>query len=516
MPRKKIPVIDLFAGPGGLGEGFSSIVNDDGSRRFDLKVSIEKEEIAHRTLTLRALFRSFPKGQVPDCYYDYLRGFITREELFNHPDVSDGSRFAAQEPKCAELGVTPHHEIDGWIKTALNGSKEWVLIGGPPCQAYSLAGRSRMRPSDSEKFEKDKRHFLYTEYLRIIKEFGPAIFVMENVKGILSSKHGGSPIFDRILSDLREPGNGFKYQIRSFVVDHENPSPTEYLIKSEKFGLPQARHRVILFGIRSDLAESASSVLREPGRFLLKEAGRTIGVRDALAGLPPLRSRLSREPDSWEAWLSVIKNASKSLKAWRVPLREKIEEEMSAAWSRAQDVRSFGGRFIKQSMHQNSNMPKKLQDWLVDPVLDGVIQHETRTHMRSDLDRYMFASCFALIQGYSPKLPMFPPRLLPDHGNMEATQIPFIDRFRVQVADQPATTVVSHISKDGHYYIHYDPAQCRSMTVREAARIQTFPDNYLFEGNRTQQYWQVGNAVPPLLARQIAEVVIDLLDALEH
>lgn len=339
---------------------------------------------------------------------------------------------------------------------------------------------------------------------------------MENVKGILSSKHGGSPIFDRILSDLREPGNGFKYQIRSFVVDHEDPSPTEYLIKSEKFGLPQARHRVILFGIRSDLAESASSVLREPGRFLLKEAGRTIGVRDALAGLPPLRSRLSREPDSWEAWLSVIKNASKSLKAWRVPLREKIEEEMSAAWSRAQDVRSFGGRFIKQSMHQNSNMPKKLQDWLVDPVLDGVIQHETRTHMRSDLDRYMFASCFALIQGYSPKLPMFPPRLLPDHGNMEATQIPFIDRFRVQVADQPATTVVSHISKDGHYYIHYDLAQCRSMTVREAARIQTFPDNYLFEGNRTQQYWQVGNAVPPLLARQIAEVVIDLLDALEH
>src|ERR1700749_4086451 len=119
MPLKTIPVIDLFAGPGGLGEGFSSIVDDEGRRRFEVKVSIEKEEIAHRTLTLRALFRSFPKGKVPDCYYDYLRGSITREELFAHPDVPEESRLAAQEAKCAELGVTPHSKIDGWIKAAL-------------------------------------------------------------------------------------------------------------------------------------------------------------------------------------------------------------------------------------------------------------------------------------------------------------------------------------------------------------------------------------------------------------
>lgn len=513
MPRKKIPVIDLFAGPGGLGEGFSSILDESGSRRFDVKVSIEKEEIAHRTLTLRALFRSFPKSRVPDCYYDYLHGSITREELFNHPEVPEESRLAAQEAKCAELGVTAHNDIDGWISNALDGAKEWVLIGGPPCQAYSMAGRSRMRPSDSEKFEKDKRHFLYTEYLRIIKEFGPTVFVMENVKGILSSKHGGSPIFDRILNDLRDPGNGFKYQVRSFVVDGADPSPMDYLIQSEKFGLPQARHRVILFGIRSDSAKSAWKLLAEPNRFRLKEAGRAVGVRDALAGLPALRSRLSREPDSHETWLSVIKNTPKSLKDWRVPLREKIENEMTTAFHRAQNINSFGGRFIKQSVSLGVDMPKNLREWIEDPRLGGVIQHETRTHMRSDLDRYMFASCFAKIQGYSPKLPLFPPRLLPDHGNMDSEKIPFIDRFRVQVSEQPATTVVSHISKDGHYYIHHDPAQCRSLTVREAARLQTFPDNYLFEGNRTQQYWQVGNAVPPFLARQIAEVVLDFLDS---
>lgn len=513
MPRKTIPVIDLFAGPGGLGEGFSSIVDDDGRRRFEVKVSIEKEEIAHRTLTLRALFRSFPKGKVPDCYYDYLRGSITREELFAHPDVPEESRLAAQEAKCAELGLTPHSQIDGWIRTALNGSKEWVLIGGPPCQAYSMAGRSRMRPGDSEKFEKDKRHFLYTEYLRIIKEFGPAVFVMENVKGILTSKHGGSPIFDRILADLRNPGNGFKYRVRSFVVDGEEPSPMDYLIESEKFGLPQARHRVILFGIRSDLAESSWKLLAQPRRFRLKEAGRDVTVRDALAGLPPLRSRLSQEPDSRDAWLSAVKESPNGLKGWHEPLRKAIEVEMTRAVHAARNSESFGGRFIKQSVHLGVDMPKKLRDWIGDPKLGGVIQHETRNHMRSDLGRYMFASCFAAVRGCSPKLPEFPPKLLPAHGNMDADTVPFLDRFRVQVAGLPSTTVVSHISKDGHYYIHYDPSQCRSMTVREAARLQTFPDNYLFEGNRTQQYWQVGNAVPPFLARQIAEVVVDFIDS---
>ena len=513
MPRKTIPVIDLFAGPGGLGEGFSSIVDDEGRRRFEVKVSIEKEEVAHRTLTLRALFRSFPKAKVPDCYYDYLRGSVSREALFAHPDVPEESRLAAQEAKCAELGLTPHSEIDSWIKVALDGAKEWVLIGGPPCQAYSMAGRSRMRQGDSEKFEKDKRHFLYTEYLRIIKEFGPAVFVMENVKGILTSKHGGSPIFDRILGDLRDPGNGFKYRVRSFVVDSEEPQPLDYLIESEKFGLPQARHRVILFGIRSDLAESSWKLLAQPRRFRLKEAGRQVCVRDALADLPPLRSRLSQEPDSRQAWLSAVKEAPDGLKGWHQPLRKAIELEMTRAVYSALNRESFGGRFIKLPGHLGVNMPKKLRDWIADPKLDGVIQHETRNHMRSDLSRYMFASCFASIRGCSPKLPEFPRKLLPAHGNMGADNVPFLDRFRVQVAEQPSTTVVSHISKDGHYYIHYDPSQCRSMTVREAARLQTFPDNYLFEGNRTQQYWQVGNAVPPFLAHQIAEVVVDFIDS---
>ena len=133
--------------------------------------------------------------------------------------------------------------------------------------------------------------------------------------------------------------------------------------------------------------------------------------------------------------------------------------------------------------------------------------------MRSDLYRYLFASSYAKTFRSSPKLAQFPPRLLPNHGNVSDENVPFADRFRVQLADHPSSTVVAHIAKDGHYFIHPDPSQCRSLTVREAARLQTFPDDYFFEGNRTEQYTQVGNAVPPWLARKIATVVLDFLTA---
>ena len=511
--RAPIPVIDLFAGPGGLGEGFSSLADTDGGRRFEVKVSIEKDEVAHRTLSLRALFRSFPDGKVPDCYYDYVRGKITREQLFAHPAVAEEGREALAEARCAELGKTPHQSIDGWIRKAVGDASAWVLIGGPPCQAYSLAGRSRLRPGNVEAFESDKRHFLYTEYLRIIKLFSPSVFVMENVKGMLNSKHGGSPIFDRILADLRNPGNGSTYLVRSLVVDGDEPKPLDYLIESEKFGVPQCRHRVILFGVRSDVAESMPASARAAGKFKLKPSGKRISVEAALSGLPPLRSRLSQKDDSHRLWRSVLKTAPVSLKLWRLPIRTDIEEMMGRAWEEANAYESPGSRFDDRLIALGDALPFQLRKWIHDPRLGGVAQHEARSHMASDLHRYMFASCYAVMQGYSPNLRQFPPKLLPAHKNMDAEELPFVDRFRVQLAGEPSSTVVSHICKDGHYFIHPDPAQCRSLTVREAARLQTFPDSYFFEGNRTQQYHQVGNAVPPWLARQIADVVFDFMQA---
>lgn len=518
--QNPIPVIDLFAGPGGLGEGFSSIVDGNGERRFALRVSIEKDPVAHRTLSLRALFRAFRKGAVPDSYYDYVRGNISREDLFSHSSIPDEARFAASEAKNAELGKTPHEEIDGWIENALDGAEEWVLIGGPPCQAYSLAGRSRRAKEDNTIFESDKRHFLYTEYLRIIRRFSPSVFVMENVKGILSSSHGGSPIFDRILADLASPGDGLEYRIRSFVVEGDDPAPHDFVIEAERFGVPQNRHRVILFGIRSDLADATPTLARHPERFVLEASPKPVSVQAALSGLPPLRSRLSREPDSHESWLSALKTATDDLKGWHSPIRMDMEEAMGRAWHKASTISSIGCRFNPREVVTDSSMPNELRSWFHDPRLRGVLQHETRSHMRSDLHRYLFASCYAAIYTYSPKLGQFPPRLLPDHGNAAPEQVaghtPFADRFRVQLAEFPSSTVVAHIAKDGHYYIHPDPSQCRSLTVREAARLQTFPDNYFFEGNRTEQYTQIGNAVPPWLARKIAEVVLDFLTVSHH
>jgi DNA (cytosine-5)-methyltransferase 1 len=505
--HKAIPVIDLFAGPGGLCEGFSSVLDQDGNECFDVKVSVEKDPIAHLTLHLRALFRKLPKDKKPEIYYQYIRGEISREEFLANPQIKAASDAASKEARCAELGVTSPQIVDSWIQEALGDQKNWVLIGGPPCQAYSLAGRSRMKNVDPKAFEKDKRHFLYTEYLRIIQQFAPSVFIMENVKGMLNSTHKGNSIFDRILSDLREPKKGLSYQIRSLVVSGSSLQPSDYVIKSENFGIPQCRHRVILFGVRSDVAESTDELTTKPDVFLLNRSSEKINVGMALAGMPPIRSRISKEEDSHKRWINVLEKTTTSFSTLPSSIRARLLPVVSEAIEKAKQHESVGSKFLPADACQKSNMPKELREWLLDKRIGGAIQHESRSHMFSDLQRYMFAASYANSEGYSPTLQNFPKKLLPDHLNVDRESIPFSDRFRVQLKDEPARTVVAHIQKDGHYYIHHDPAQCRSLTVREAARLQTFPDNYYFEGNRTQQYGQVGNAVPPLLAHKIAKVI---------
>ncbi len=236
-----------------------------------------------------------------------------------------------------------------------------------------------------------------------------------------------------------------------------------------------------------------------------------MSVLDAIKDLPKLRSRLSKAKDSGSAWAKTVKSHIDDL-AFAANRKEmnRIYQELLKATKNISEKLPVGGLRMPQRRDSRIKAGDFLE-WVTDPALEVVLNHESRGHMSDDLRRYAYASAFALAEGHSPKghKEFNLPRLAPNHANWKSGH--FSDRFRVQRFEDPATTITSHISKDGHYFIHPDPKQCRSLTVREAARLQTFPDNYFFQGNRTQQFHQVGNAVPPLLANKIASIVADII-----
>jgi DNA (cytosine-5)-methyltransferase 1 len=238
-----IPVVDIFAGPGGLGEGFSAFQPQRGSDRpFRIAISAEMEANAARTLRLRAFFRQFEPGRAPKSYYDYVAGRASQPwtNLTEKQWIEAG-----KEARQLTLGEAEHDAFlhERVAKVARKGDP-WVLIGGPPCQAYSLVGRARNSGIDGYKAEDDHRHFLYTHYLEIIRKFSPAAFVMENVKGILSSKVGGELMFPRILEDLQAPGGkrSVRYRIIPMMTPENTSKPASYLLRAEDLGVPQARH----------------------------------------------------------------------------------------------------------------------------------------------------------------------------------------------------------------------------------------------------------------------------------
>jgi DNA (cytosine-5)-methyltransferase 1 len=530
-----IPVIDLFAGPGGLGEGFSRSQRAN----FRIAISIEKDGMAHETLRLRAAHRELQLNPRTTKEVWQLWDKLVEEKpwniLFSSLQgcdcalIREACKHAEQEALQLELGPTNRAEVSKEIRKRLQPylqndelPSNAVLIGGPPCQAYSVVGRSRNRGTKQYVAEKDHRHFLYEEYLHVIAEFQPAVFVMENVKGILSSRVDDGRIFERIMADLTQPGlaersrDPVEYVLMPLgaTIGEAAPDPTDFILKAEEFGIPQARHRVIIVGVRKDVHAKLD-------RFIGLGVSDPPTVHQVLGDLPAISPQISSRGKGM-TWLDAL-----SMPIFDQATRELIlkgsdaNREVAALMNKCrndllarQHEPGSGGERTRLPQSERRRKLRALADWYRDRDTSLLTNHMSRAHMPSDLVRYMFVSAFGKVTDGSPRLADFPKCLLPAHKNIDPDNVDdsiFKDRFRVQVGVRHSMTVTSHIAKDGHAFIHYKPKQCRSLSVREAARLQTFPDTYVFLGNRTSQYTQVGNAVPPKLANQIADVVARVL-----
>lgn len=324
-------------------------------------------------------------------------------------------------------------------------SRFYVLLGGPPFQPYSLAGRSR----DPFRMENDERHYLYRHYLEILESLQPDFFLYENVPGLFTARAEGKEIFVKILNDFSSLNPPYEITPPFQQVFEE---PGSYILNSADFHIPQSRKRLILIGYKKSLEgknPGISNIFKRLQKQALKNrGGEYLTVGDAIGDLPPLKPG-----EGNDGWFGPY-NSNTNVKSYQIRM--------------------------------SNDSP-------------GILNHRARTHMQGDLERYKFfiehhrnGNGAARLNDLMKKRP----ELVPDHRHLDK----FLDRFRVQWWDYPSSTITAHICKDGHYYIHPDINQCRSFTVREAARCQSFPDNFKFEGPRTEQFKQVGNAVPPLLA----------------
>ena len=334
----------------------------------------------------------------------------------------------------------------------------------------------------------------------IIADHGNADYAV-NPDGSANTAHSLNPVPIYLVSDdYTKVESGILADVAPTVcrilgID----APAEnFLVRCEYYGIPQARSRVIILGFRNDIDISG---------FILPTMVPATPAEKVLRDLPELRSTLSKEEDSLKEWRSTFKEISGAGwldEAGILHGNELKHEILLAAEQLYQGSPELSGKnYLPCRAGTMWN-----RAWYADKSLKGVLHHEARPHIRPDLHRYLFCSCFRQVKGRAPKLPDFPISLLPEHKNAQSGN--FKDRFRVVSPDRPSHTVISHLGKDGHAFIHPDPLQCRSLTPREAARLQTFPDNYYFFGGRASQFRQIGNAVPPWLAHLIAESLVPI------
>ncbi len=405
--------IDLFAGAGGLSEGFL--------RSGYISVAhIEKNKDACFTLKTRLVYHYLKRKGKIAFYQDYLLGKIDRKTLYDQvPSSLIGSVINS------ELGDENIHEIFSKINESLKTlqrKKIDVVVGGPPCQAYSPLGRAASKGKGGD----DHRNYLYKLYGQFLKKYQPKLFVFENVPGIHTANDG------KYYKNLKKYFKRIGYVLEDRILD------------AVDFGVVQRRQRVIIIGWKKKL------------NFMYPEFRKVKNnwtVRDLFGDLPKI------SPGEVNGVFKYKKSISDYLKKFEI---------------------------------KNG--------------LDFVTQHITRPHNRKDLRIYRLA-----IETWKNEGKRLKNKDIPDNVRTQSNVISFLDRFKVVAKNQVSHTMIAHIAKDGHHYIHPDIKQLRSISVREAARIQSFPDDYFFEGTRTSIFRQVGNAVPPLMAEKIAKKIIEMM-----
>ncbi len=436
-------VIDLFSGAGGLTEGFIR-------EGYRVVAHVEKEKWACETLKTRICYHYLKAKNDLDLYFRYLRNSNDyrnlgrdREIIFEkYPELREKLEIEVLnktfgKPRL-ENGTTSSAQIIGLIERSMrynNVRNADIIIGGPPCQAYSLIGRGRMKDSVKD----DKRNFLFRYYKDIVNHFKPKMFVFENVPGILNANNG--EIFKSIRSSFAHIG----YTLLS----GPNNDHQDNILDSSDFGVYQSRKRMILIGFRKS-EFPFGAVYPNFSNHYITSFTEEKSTRNAIGDLPDLTPGIGN--DYYYGNYNKMENLSE----------------------------------YQKLMRQESN---------------GVLNHKARPHLDRDIRNYTRAIGLA---SHGSKLKY---RDIPAEDSTHKNKTDFEDRFKVHWWDEVPHTIVAHISKDGHYNIHPDIEQCRSLTVREAARIQSFPDNFKFEGPRTWQFTQVGNAVPPLMAQAIARAI---------
>lgn len=396
--------IDLFSGAGGLSEGFVR-------EGFQPVAHVEVNKEACDTLRTRLAFHHFEEIKNSDIYSSYLKNELSRETLWK--EVPD---HIMQSVINDEISAKTINKLFKQIDQQLYRKKVDIIIGGPPCQAYSLVGRSR----DPKGMKWDKRNFLFRYYGQFLQRYQPKYFVFENVLGLTTA--GNAKYLNEMLHLFSAIGYSTDYKV----------------LNAEDYGVLQKRRRVIIIGKRGNRKFTFPRLDKTEYSGQVK--------KDMLYDLPPLKPGQELQ----------VAEYSK-------PINE----------------------YLYLSQIRNG--------------VDFVTQHITRKHNNRDLEIYSIAIDKWLNEKQRLKYSELPQRLR-THNNTEA----FLDRYKVIDPTGHSHTVVAHIAKDGHYYIYPDPKQVRSISVREAARLQSFPDDYFFEGGRTAAFKQIGNAVPPLMAEKIA------------